>query len=369
VYLSFTDSSGQPAPANQAYTATVTGPSTFTINATGLATGTYTENTNVVTVTMSGHGLATSNWVYLVFTSGSASNGVYQVASVADSSHFTVAAADTNITSGNCLIPKLTGGGYSQSRTNVTVSTSLPHGLNPGDEVFINFTAAGSPADGRYPILAVPDATHFTIVVTNSVNTTQNGQVIFPLAAPPLVRSGTAMVGWGTWGMNTTDTGSSANLMQTPLNSPTVFNFFFPDYKFQGPLAAAGITTPEFQLTSDTGVALQMNFLEGGLLNNTGNTNGLSSFTGGNGAIVLDLGPWMTVSFTSNGGIASLVDALSSLLTGGQLTPAARNAIVSYVANSTNFPYGSPPSNSQMRDRVRAVAHLILTSPDFTVQR
>jgi hypothetical protein len=32
-----------------------------------------------------------------------------------------------------------------------------------------------------------------------------------------------------------------------------------------------------------------MNFIEGGILNNTGNTNGLSSFTGGNGSIVLDI--------------------------------------------------------------------------------
>jgi len=36
-------------------------------------------------------------------------------------------------------------------------------------------------------------------------------------------------------------------------------------------------------LTSDTSVVLQMNFLAGGFFNNGGNTNGLSSFTGGTG--------------------------------------------------------------------------------------
>src|ERR1041384_1576773 len=100
--------------------------------------------------------------------------------------------------------------------------------------------------------------------------------------------------------MNAADVGSSSSLLQTPMNSPTVFNFYFPDYKFPGLLASAGLTTPEFQLTSDTGVVLQMNFLESGILNNVGNTNGLSSFNNGNGAIVLDLGPWMTANYTSN---------------------------------------------------------------------
>ena len=111
-----------------------------------------------------------------------------------------------------------------------------------------------------------------------------------------------------------------------------------------------------------------MNFLEGGLLNNGNNTNGISSFIGGNGSIPIDLGPWMTTAYTSNGGIPGLVDALNSLLCGGQLSPSARTQIINYVANTTNFPY-TTPTYTQMRDRVRAVVHLIVTSPDFTIQR
>lgn len=172
-----------------------------------------------------------------------------------------------------------------------------------------------------------------------------------------------------TFQVNATDTGSSAALAQTPLNSPTVFNFFFPDYKFQGPLATAGLTTPEFQLTSDTTVAWQMNFLEGALLNNTGNTNGLSSFVGGNGSIVLDLGPWMTQGYTSNAGIPSLVDALSTRLIGSALSSSARTNVVNFVANTSNFPFSTPPTYTQMRDRVRAVVHLLSSSPEYTIQR
>jgi hypothetical protein len=174
---------------------------------------------------------------------------------------------------------------------------------------------------------------------------------------------------FNTWQVGFTDTGSSAALGQTPLNSPTVFNFFFPSYKFQGPLATAGLTTPEFQLTSDTTVAWQMNFLEGALLNSSLNTNGLTSFIGGNGTIVLDLGPWMTPAYTSSAGVPNLVDALSTQLMGGPLSSPARTTIINFVSNTNNFAFSTPPTCGQMRDRVRSVVHLMVCSPDYTIQR
>jgi hypothetical protein len=76
----------------------------------------------------------------------------------------------------------------------------------------------------------------------------------------------------------------------------------------------------------------------------------------------------MTPADTANAGIPGLVDSLNSLLCGGQLSASAKTQIVNFVANTTNFPY-TTPTYTQMRDRVRAVVHLILTSPDFTVQK
>ena len=92
-------------------------------------------------------------------------------------------------------------------------------------------------------------------------------------------------------------------------------------------------------------------------------------FNSGNGSIVLDIGPYMTVALTQNSGIGSLVDQLNTLLCGGELSNAARSQIVSYVANAANFGYSTPPTYTQMRDRVRAVVHLILDSPEYTIQR
>jgi hypothetical protein len=348
----------------------VTGPTSFTVTAPGLATSTYGQNGTTITVTNSGHGLLPGNPVYLVFTTGGAANGEYVVASVPTNNFFTVTAASSATRSGACLFPKWTGGGYTWSSTNVAFNLTLPHGLTAGDRVYVDFTSASSPADGVYDVTAVDSPTRFNIVVTNSVSLrNQNGQRIYPLIAPPLVRSGTVNLRWSTWNLGATDTGATYNLGQSPLSANTVFNFFFPDYAFPGTLSAAGLTTPEFQLTSDTGVALQMNVLASGILNNTGNTNGLSSFTAGDGDIVIDLGPWMTTNLTAGAGVPVLVDNLNSLLLAGQLSDAAKAGIVDYVTNTANFPFSAPPTQTQVRDRVRAVVHLITASPDFTIQK
>jgi hypothetical protein len=191
--------------------------------------------------------------------------------------------------------------------------------------------------------------------------------IVLPLVAAPITRSGKVTISYSTWDMEYTDTGSSLSLFQTPLNAPTVFNFFVPDYKFPGILSSSGMTTPEFQLTSDTSVVLQMNFFSTSMFNNGNNTNGLSSFTGGSGAIALDVAPWMTPACTADSGIPALVDALSSLLCAGQVSDGTKQIIISYVANP-RFPY-TTPSATQMRDRVRAVAHLLVTSSEFAIQR
>jgi hypothetical protein len=370
VWLTFTDGSGQPTPFNQGYRATVTGPTSFNIIAPGLVNGTYNQtsstnnpNTNNIAVAMANNGLQSGYQVYLAFTNGSAQSGAYTVFSTNSGSSFNVTALDSQSVTGGCLMPKLVAAGYTQVRTNITVAFNGPHGLNPGDPFYVLFTA-GPGTNGQYTVATVPDSEHFTFLVTNSVRQTQNGMIVYPLVPPAIHRSGTVSVQLSTWHMSSTD----STLTQTPLRSPTVFNFFFPDFRFPGALASAGLTTPEFQLTSDTSVAVQMNFMEGGLLVGA-NTNGIASFVGGNGAVDLDLGSWMTPGYTSNAGIPSLVDALNTLLTGGQLSASAKSSIVAYVANTANFPFSSTPTNSQMRDRVRAVAHLIAVSPDFIIQK
>jgi uncharacterized protein (DUF1800 family) len=369
VTLNFTDTSGNAAPPNQAFSITSTGTNTFTITLPNLSTGTYGQTNGVITVNVGNHGFAVGNLFYLGFTSGGSVSGLFTVASVISTSQFTVTTSDSVTRSGNCLIPKVSASGFVQSGTTVTVSCSGPHALAVNETIYVPANTVALPA-GFYLVNSIPDALHFTVSSTVSANQTQSGFTLYPLGTPPLNRSGNATVIWNTWNMGYTDNGSTYNLSQSPLSANTVFNFFFPDYEYPGTLSAAGLTTPEFQLTSDTSVALQMNFLGSGFLNNSGNTNGLSSFTAGSGAITVDLGPWMTTNFTANANVPLLVSNLNTLLLAGQLSAAARTNIVNYVTNTVNFPYTTPvPTATQMRDRVRAVVHLITASPDFTVQK
>ena len=77
----------------------------------------------------------------------------------------------------------------------------------------------------------------------------------------------------------------------------------------------------------------------------------------------------MSTNYTSNAGIPTLISNLNTLLVAGQLSYAAQTNIIAYVASTNNFSYGSPPSQTQMRDRVRAVIHLIANSPDYIIQK
>jgi len=363
IALTFTDTSGNPAPPNGNYSVTSTGTNTFTVAAPNLLAGSYSQSNNIITLNIGSHGLLVGNPAYLDFVTGGATSGLYAVPQVISSSSFTVSTPDAAVRSGNCVLPKISASGFTQSGTVVTVDCSGPHTLMAGESLYVNFPTS-TPPPGQYQVATVPNATQFTITVTNSTSQTQSSFSLYPLNQPVLTRNGTVSAQYSTWNMGYTDTSATYSLSQSPLRAPTVFNFFYPGFEFPGALASAGLTTPEFQLTSDTSVALLMNFMEGGLLNNGNNTNGLSSFYVGNGAIVLDVGPWMGTNFTANANVSSLVDSLNTLLTAGELSDGVKTNIVNYITN--NFPTSS---STWQRDRVRAVVHQIANSPDYSIQR
>jgi hypothetical protein len=163
---------------------------------------------------------------------------------------------------------------------------------------------------------------------------------MFPLVSQPLNRSGSVGAPPSTFLMGNTN----GDFSQAPLNSPTVFNFFLPDYKFSGALAAHGMTTPEFELTTETNVIRQANFFYNGLFN-PGNTNGISSFKSGSNAMVLDLSPWMGNAtdnglgagpqvgqpWTSNANLPALIDKLQTLLMAGQLSTGGKTSIQKFL--------------------------------------
>ena len=405
VFLDFTDATvgGQPAPSTGVYSVTVTGNNTYTINAPGWITGTYsqTSGSNVMTITLNGHWLPAGGQAYFDFTSGTA-NGLagfdQTVRTVVTSTAvdfpsavgnvsgttFTITAPDTAARSGNVMISRFSGSYSGGSGTSITIFTEYgsaggansygtqgDHGLSAGDNVFLNFTdsrdtTSGSPTSTQndlvYPIASILDNNSFTVATdglrANEKVNSDNQVFIFPLKPQPLVRNGTISTRPGTFRMDTTD----SYIGQTPLNSPTVFNFFLPSYKFPGTLASQGMTTPEFQLTSATSTMNLNNYLYNGVFN-PATTSGLSGFYGPNTgnvndlALPLDLTPWMAnatdlglgagpqtgQAWTSNANVGTLIDTLNTLLLGGQLPSAAKAVILQFIGGQiTLVTAGSP---------------------------
>ena len=104
------------------------------------------------------------------------------------------------------------------------------------------------------PQTATPNSTDNTLTVlegnTTYIDNTSERLRGYPLTVPPLTRSGNVALPGSKFDMGNTN----ALTVQSPLDSPTVFNFFYPDYKYPGFLAANGVTTPEFQLTTDSNI-------------------------------------------------------------------------------------------------------------------
>ena len=86
---------------------------TFTPPAEGSTqTGTYSQSGTTVTITISNHGLAIGDVVTIDYTSGSATDGDFAIATTADVNTFTVTAASSATNSGNVSVTLSGAGQY-----------------------------------------------------------------------------------------------------------------------------------------------------------------------------------------------------------------------------------------------------------------
>src|SRR6202035_289337 len=90
-------------------------------------------------------------------------------------------------------------------------------------------------------------------------------------------------------------------LGQNPLRATTVFNFFKPDFSLAGPVASAGLVSPEFQILSETSAIGGANFMRGLIYDGYGN---------GADLITLDFSRQLALAADP----AQLVDSLDLLL-------------------------------------------------------
>lgn len=396
VLLGFS-SAGVPA-TDGTYSLSSTFPPTttaFTVRTKDVFRCDWTQTDSTITVTTpSNHSFDAGESVYLRFRTGATdapASGVYQVVTDVSNTSFTVTAPDVASRSGTCDTAWLTGG-YTQNVTNgittLTVTFGTQTGLGVGEKLSLTFDPVTgqttAPPAGIYTIETVDPAEPRRVTLTpdsgvQSLLTGRSGIAHAAPLAPVLDRSGTAVSGYSDWNVGSTDT----DLGQTPLRAPTVFNFFEPDYQFPGVLSANGLVTPEFQISSDTNVIRQANFLFGGIYSHASSTtssstytNGLNSFRTGAHDIMMDFSPWMgarpsaTGFWTDTANLRALIQELSKILMAGQMSTGMEDAIYNFVSNTGNIAYNATtPTDAERRNRVRSIIYFIAVSPEHAIQR
>jgi uncharacterized protein (DUF1800 family) len=189
-------------------------------------------------------------------------------------------------------------------------------------------------------------------------------------------RSFRAVAAAGTWKLfDLSDTSNS--LGQSPLRSPSVFNFFRPGYVPPG----VGMTAPEFQLVNETTVGGYLNFMQNAIQQGISTPNkdktevDYSNYTQD---FVPNYASLMALITNANHTPATqtepvaraIVTQLNTTMCAGQLKDASltlminalRDAMVAQQIKSSSSP-------DKQRDTICAAILMILACPDYLIQK
>ncbi|HVZ21399.1 MAG TPA: DUF1800 family protein, partial [Vicinamibacterales bacterium] len=148
---------------------------------------------------------------------------------------------------------------------------------------------------------------------------------------------------------------------QAPLRSPTVFNFFKPDYSPPGEVEARGLVGPEFQILTDTSIVATPNYLFHEVF---------CDYTGSTDCWASDDPATMQMNEDRDAALAAsdpaaLVDQYNALFMSGQMSPFMRDVLITRLEQLTQDDYGS----NLGRTRVQHALYLILNSPEYSIQK
>jgi len=154
---------------------------------------------------------------------------------------------------------------------------------------------------------------------------------------------------------------AGTRLGQSPLRSPTVFNFFRPGYVPPSTSLSAGTVAPEFQLLNESTVAGYVNFMQTTIDTGIGGAAGLlAAYTT---EIALAESP--SASSPSN-----LVNRVNLLLSGGQLSNATISTITTVVGTMAGTVAGNTATtDTNLRRRVCATVLLVMASAEYLIQK
>jgi uncharacterized protein (DUF1800 family) len=145
-------------------------------------------------------------------------------------------------------------------------------------------------------------------------------------------------------------------LGQTPMRSPSVFNFYRPGYVPPNTsIANANLVAPEFQLTGETSIVGYLNFMRDVIANGTGSSRDIKA----------DYTPLIALAETPD----KLLDQVDLLLTSRQMSAGLRTQILAAV-NSVAIPTNNAANAETARkNRVYLSIFLTMASPDYLVQQ
>ena len=156
-------------------------------------------------------------------------------------------------------------------------------------------------------------------------------------------------------------------LSQSPLRSPSVFNFFRPGYVPPSTaLSASKTPAPEFQLVNESGVGAYLNYMQGVIRNGIYVNSPDQAGNGSNATNGYDI----TASYSAELALVldatALVARLNLLLCAGQLSSANQTLIINAL-NATALTSAS--TDSAKRDRIAAAVLLVMASSDYLIQK
>ncbi len=145
---------------------------------------------------------------------------------------------------------------------------------------------------------------------------------------------------------------------QGPLRSPSVFNFYRPDFRPQGEVAAAGLYAPEFQILSDSVAVATANRLFS--LAFCWYSGDGSCWSQGNAVLHLNTARDMALAGSD---IDGLLDRYDLLFLSGQMSPAMRAVL------RTRLQAVGGNAETRARRRIQHALYLILNSPEYAIQK
>ncbi len=140
------------------------------------------------------------------------------------------------------------------------------------------------------------------------------------------------------------------------LRSPTVFNWFAPGYTPpNSPISAAGLLSPEMQMTNVSTVVGYINYLQ--------------SAIGANAQGGPDIFSYYSTEMTLAATPDQLLDRINLLLMSGQMSSTLYNQILAAV-DAIPIPSGDQNAiNAALLARVQTAIYLTVASPDFAAQQ